>query len=554
MHKAAEQTLPRVFGRYLLLSRLSRGGMGEIFLAKIGEIQGFEKLCIIKKVLPHLAEDRDFIKRFIDEAQIAVKLNHANIAPVYEVGMVDGEYFLAIDYVQGRDLRRTLSRCHEEQKRIPIDIALFIAREAANGLAYAHRRTDDAGRPLNVVHCDVSPPNVLVSYEGEVKVIDFGIAKSAMRVSETNPKVGFGKFGYMAPEQLLRGGIIDRRTDIYACGVVLYELLTGERLFTFPEGADYRTIARTVAAGRAVPPSARFPDLAGLDDVVLRALQTDPKLRYQTGEELRDALQEKLVRRSPTFSSDRAGGFLRELFADEITDERELVASAKAADMAPFRNQLTGARAHTVSFALIADGDTGAVPQLPGAPEPTSPSITETVQEQPRKRRLMPLVAAAAGGAALVAVVLFFLLRGDKQAAASRAGQDTTPRQLVVTHLNAPPDPSPSASAPPTASPSPSPSVAVKPSPTASPRREPDRKPKASPSAPALTQSDVQSKFRTVSREYNAFKRDFGPRLESEWNDIVELVTYGGADKLSRVDALLDRLRKQMSQIRKDQG
>src|SRR6476619_5991632 len=248
----AEQELPKVFGRYLLLKRLSRGGMGEIFLAKLGEIQGFEKLVIIKKILPHLVAD---------QAQVAIKLQHANVAPVFEVGKVDGEYFLAIEYIEGRDLRRMITRQREERTRLPPDLCLYISRELANGLAYAHRKTDDQGQALALVHCDISPPNVMVSFEGEVKVIDFGIAKSAIRIAGSNPNMGFGKFGYMAPEQLVRGGIVDRRTDVYAAGVVLYELLTGERLFLFPEGADYRQIARQVTAGKITPPSQRDPRL-----------------------------------------------------------------------------------------------------------------------------------------------------------------------------------------------------------------------------------------------------------------------------------------------------
>src|SRR5436190_929658 len=210
---AGQDELPSVFGRYLLLKRLSRGGMGEIFLAKLGEIQGFEKLVIIKKILPNLAADQEFIKRFIDEAQVAIKLNHANIAP----------------------------------------------------------------------------PNVMLSFEGECKIIDFGIAKSAIRIAGTNPNMGFGKFGYMAPEQLIRGGIVDRRTDVYAAGVVLYELLTGERLFIFPEGADYRAIARMVTAGKFKPPSQRDPRLdPDLDKIVMRALASQKDDRYQTAEEFRD--------------------------------------------------------------------------------------------------------------------------------------------------------------------------------------------------------------------------------------------------------------------------
>src|SRR4051812_31250490 len=272
--------LPQVFGRYLLLKRLSRGGMGEIWLAKLGEIQGFEKPVIIKKVLPQLAADEEFVRRFIDEAQVAIKLTHANIAPVYEVGKVDGDYFLAIEYVEGRDLRRLLGRCSEERFRLPPDLCMYVGRELANGLGYAHRRTDTHGHALALVHCDISPPNVMVSFEGEVKVIDFGIAKSAIRIAGSNPNIGFGKFGYMAPEQLVKGGVVDKRTDIYAAGVVLYELLTGQRLFDFPEGADYRQIARIVTRGEFIPPSKRLPGLdPSLDPIVGRALASKKEER-----------------------------------------------------------------------------------------------------------------------------------------------------------------------------------------------------------------------------------------------------------------------------------
>jgi serine/threonine protein kinase len=350
---ATKPEAPSVFGRYLLLKRLSRGGMGEIFLAKLGEIQGFEKLVIIKKILPNLAADQEFIKRFIDEAKVAIKLQHANIAPVFEVGKVDGEYFLAIEYIEGRDLRRIISRLRELKVRLPPDLCLYIVRELAAGLAYAHRRTDDAGQALALVHCDISPPNVMLSFEGEVKVIDFGIAKSAIRLAASNPNMGFGKFGYMAPEQLIRGGIIDRRTDLYAAGVLLYELLIGERLFSFPEGTDYRQIARTVTAGKMPPPSERDPRLdAGLDSIVMRALHPKQASRYQTAEELRDAIQGKLSQINPTISADSLSHFVRGLFEAEIAEERELLANMKAVDMTPFHDELTAATAtHTVTFA-----------------------------------------------------------------------------------------------------------------------------------------------------------------------------------------------------------
>jgi eukaryotic-like serine/threonine-protein kinase len=358
--------LPVVFGRYLLVQRLSRGGMGEIFLAKHG-LAGFEKLAVIKKVLPHLAADESFISRFVDEAQVAIKLAHVNIAQVFEVGRVGDEYFLALEYVEGRDLRRTLAVLGHRKLRFPVDLALFVGRELANGLAYAHRRTSQDGASLNLVHCDVSPPNVVVSFEGETKVIDFGIAKSALRGTATDPKMGFGKFGYMAPEQLIRGGVVDHRTDIYAAGVVLYELLTGQRLYEAGPEPDYRALAKKVARGEHPLPSDLDPLLAPYDDLVATALRPKPEDRYQSAAEFRDAIQQALVAVNPTISTDQLGSFMRQLFAEEMTAQRELHDRVASAHLADFQEALHTQTISTISFAVA---------QLPpGAVEPLPPRV-----------------------------------------------------------------------------------------------------------------------------------------------------------------------------------
>src|SRR3954470_2815645 len=335
-----DPSLPQVFGRYLLVQRLSRGGMGEIFLAKHG-LAGFEKLAVIKKVLPHLAADAQFISRFVDEAQVAIKLQHVNVAQVFEVGRVGDEYFLALEYVEGRDLRRTLAVLQQRSQRLPVDLALFIGRELANGLAYAHRRTSNDGASLNLVHCDVSPPNVLVSFEGETKVIDFGIAKSAMRGTATDPKMGFGKFGYMAPEQLIRGGLVDHRTDIYAAGVVLFELLTNIRLYEAGPEPDYRALAKKVSKGEHKLPSDVDKVLAPYDDLVATALRPKGEDRYQTAAEFRDAIQQALVNVNPTISTDQLGSYMRDLFHHEMTAQKELHDRVQKAHLEDFHDELT---------------------------------------------------------------------------------------------------------------------------------------------------------------------------------------------------------------------
>ncbi len=388
-HGRAEPSLPQVFGRYLLVQRLSRGGMGEIFLAKHG-LAGFEKLAVIKKVLPHLAADAQFISRFVDEAQVAIKLQHVNVAQVFEVGRVGEEYFLALEYVEGRDLRRTLARLIQAKQRMPVDLALFIARELANGLAYAHRRTSSDGASLNLVHCDISPPNVLVSFEGETKVIDFGIAKSAIRGTATDPKMGFGKFGYMAPEQLIRGGVVDHRTDLYAAGVVLFELLTGQRLYEAGAEPDYRALARKVAKGEHALPSEVEPSLAPYDDLVATALRPTSDDRYQTAAEFRDAIQQCLVSVNPTISTDQLGSFMRDLFTDEMNAQKELHERVAKAHLADFQEQLTTQTVSTVSFALMN------MP-LPAPPEDRAPALPvrpSTQQQVPRASTQQPVQRA----------------------------------------------------------------------------------------------------------------------------------------------------------------
>ncbi len=379
-----DPSLPQVFGRYLLVQRLSRGGMGEIFLAKHG-LAGFEKLGVIKKVLPHLAADKQFISRFIDEAQVAIKLQHVNVAQVFEVGRVGDEYFLALEYVEGRDLRRILALLGSRKQRLPVDLALFIGREMANGLAYAHRRTSMDGASLNLVHCDISPPNILCSFEGETKVIDFGIAKSALRGTATDPKMGFGKFGYMAPEQLIRGGVVDHRTDIYAAGVVLFEVLTGQRLYEAGPEPDYRALAKKVSRGEHTMPSEVDKVLAPYDDLVATALRPKLEDRYQTAAEFRDAIQQSLVAVNPTISTDALGAYMRDLFAVEMTAQRELHERVAKAHLEDFQDQLTTQTGTTVSFALanapaqaVLDAAAAGLVEMPGARAATTAAVPTT--------------------------------------------------------------------------------------------------------------------------------------------------------------------------------
>lgn len=528
MVQLAETRLPKVFGRYLLLRRLSRGGMGEIFLAKSGELSGFEKLCVIKKVLPQLAADAEFIRRFVDEAQVAIKLSNVNIAPVFEVGMVDGEYFLALEYVEGRDLRRMLSRLHERRERMPADMALWIVRELASGLAYAHRRTDAQGRPLNLVHCDISPPNLIVSFEGEVKIIDFGIAKSAMHAGVTNPAVGFGKLGYMAPEQLVAGVLVDRRADVYAAGVLLYELLVGERLFTFPEGNDFRAMAQLVTSGKHPLPSQRDPSLGYLDAIVGKALAADREHRFQAAEDLRDAVQTALSRLNPTLSADRVGTFVRKLFADEMADERTFLQQASEADLTPFAGELT--ETQTIVFAK-AGAREGAGSDVSEERSGTMPVLRVSPPGAKKQQRVGMLFWA--GVLVLVVVVVSVATQTTREMRSPPKAPIAVP---TVPEVHLPPPP---------ATPAPSPTASV-------PPLRPGLKPQRKVDPSAVSADAVQGKFMAVQREYSRFKKEYGARLDEEWNDILDLATFGlGGEKIVKLNSKLDQLRRRMAEIRR---
>ena len=238
-----EEKAPVLYGKYQLLELLARGGMAEVFKAKSHGVEGFEKILVIKRILPELSENPEFVEMFINEAKIAVTLSHANIVQVFDLGRADEMYFIAMEYVAGYDLATVLARGRKLGRAMPQELAVYVVSELAKGLDYAHRRRDAQLRPLHIVHRDVSPQNVLISFEGEVKLTDFGIAKAALAVEErTDSGVLKGKYAYMSPEQA-RGEDVDARTDIFALGTVLYEQLAGRNPFYVPE-STYETLRR----------------------------------------------------------------------------------------------------------------------------------------------------------------------------------------------------------------------------------------------------------------------------------------------------------------------
>jgi serine/threonine protein kinase len=311
---------PVKFGKYLLLERVNVGGMAEVFKAKTFGVAGFERILAIKRILPNLVEDDEFIRMFIDEARIAVQLNHSNIVQIYELGKHGDHYYIAMEYVPSRDLRAILDRMRSNGQLMPITQAAHITKKVCEGLDYAHKKRDPSGNPMNIIHRDVSPQNILVGFEGEVKVIDFGIAKAANRASKTQAGVLKGKFGYMSPEQV-RGLPTDRRSDIFAVGVLLYEMLTGERLFIGE--SDFSTLERVRNAEVTPPTNFNKKISPALEHLVLKTLAREVEDRYQWASELAEELEPFLTEDKQVFTMKRLGAVMKETYAAEIALERQ---------------------------------------------------------------------------------------------------------------------------------------------------------------------------------------------------------------------------------------
>ncbi len=312
---------PRRLGRYELLFMLGQGGMGEVHLARLTGAAGFEKLCIVKTILPAMQADTQFVERFHHEARVLVQLNHSNIAQVYDMGEAEGTLYMAIEYVPGVDLSRVESRTSGAGEPMPVAIAVFLARQICEALDYAHRKTGPEGAPLGIVHRDVSPQNVMVSFEGEVKVIDFGLAKSAARSKHTLPSTVMGKLGYMSPEQALARPV-DQRSDIFSAGIVVWEMLAGRALY----GGATMAEMMAMMANPEIPPltTARDDVSETLDSVVRRALAKDPLQRYSRAEEFSRSLNELAVREGLSISAEEVGNYVRARCATEFAAERKL--------------------------------------------------------------------------------------------------------------------------------------------------------------------------------------------------------------------------------------
>lgn len=412
---------PTSFGKYTLVARTGRGGMADIYLAIAAGMSGFRKLVIIKRLREAYEDDRRLVEMFMDEARLGARLEHPNVIQTLEFDSHEGRHFLAMEFLEGQTFARILRRMIRAGEEVPAGLVLHVAAECLEGLHYAHELTDFDGSPLGVVHRDITPANIMLSYAGVVKVLDFGVAKAATQMTETDPDVRKGKFAYLSPEQI--EGRVDRRSDLFSLGIIMWEALAGRRLFFAADPAQ--TIKKALSApiprlsfvsSRSLP--------RGLDDIIQKALKRNAAQRYQTAAEMRAALDEVAQREGISLSRKGVSAFMADTFSDLREQHGRDLQSAVGAGLetATAMFELLGDHSPEVITVGDAKADTGAGgtsasgrgaaesgkgkdgtrPTIPPEVEP-SISIPGLTQFVVKRRQVM---VAAGVAAALVLVVL----------------------------------------------------------------------------------------------------------------------------------------------------
>ena len=388
---------PEPFGKYYLLDRIAVGGMAEIFLAKSFAEGGFESSFVVKRILPQLGDDASFVDMFITEAKVTVALQHPNIVRVFDFGKEDRHYFLVMEHIDGRDLRRVLRAAGRAGKALSVPLALHVISEACKGLHYAHTRTRPDGQPVGIVHRDVSPSNLLVSWDGEIKVADFGIARADWVAGEEEGTLK-GKFEYMSPEQS-EGRRLDATSDVFTLGVVLYELVTGRR--AFKGESDAVTLQRLrelkIAPVREVAP--RVP--VAVAAVIEKALQRDPADRFVSAREMGEAVRASMDGGSHDTLREELSRLVRGLFSEEIAAEHERMAAATAEALA-----LREARAQAAAAGASAAPAAASGVAQPGGASTSQPAAQGGGQPAPAPPPPAPRWQGAAAVIAIGAVLL----------------------------------------------------------------------------------------------------------------------------------------------------
>ena len=457
------ESLPQVIGRYEIHGKIASGGMASVHFGRLLGGAGFARTVAIKRLHPHLAEDPAFCASIIDEARLAARIHHPNVVPTLDVVSHEGELLLVMEYVRGESLAQAMTAVAARGERIPLPIVSAVAVGALSGLHAAHEATSDGGSPLNIVHRDVSPQNVLIGVDGLARVIDFGVAKAAGRVQTTREGVVKGKFAYMAPEQLAARRLT-RTADVYAMGVVLWEMLTCRRLF---DGADEAELMGSLMAGAKDPPSAHAPGLPpALDALVMKALAPVSAARYPTAR----AMAEELASLVPPALPADVGAWCAEVAQESLAKRAAAVAEIESSgsSSAPLARSGAG-RSDAVSVKDKPEpaGDDEVAPTIASQPASLSPRVPP-ITSPPPGRRTFFLVGASL---VLVAVALLRWSSGATSArpaeASSPAAADAVPATAeAVTPPVQEPEPPPNLPLPPAAASSPPP-AAASPPPTA---------------------------------------------------------------------------------------
>lgn len=319
---------PVRFGKYILVERIAVGGMAEVYLAVQPGVAGFEKTVALKRIRPHLTAEEAFIKMFLFEAKLAAQLHHPNIVQIFDLGKIADDYFIAMEYLSGRDMSRVIPKAAQLGIPFPLEYAMLVASQVLEGLAYAHEKTDERGRPINLVHRDMTPENIMVGWNGHVRILDFGIAKASMQSDPTQDGEIKGKLSYMSPEQSL-GRKLDHRSDLFTLGVVLYEWITGFKLFT---GENEVAILSSIVDGHIQPISQYRDDVPqAVEEIVMKALARDREDRYSTAREMLFDIQHWLQTGADfTPNSGHLANFMRRMFEEEIDAEKGTLAAAHA--------------------------------------------------------------------------------------------------------------------------------------------------------------------------------------------------------------------------------
>ena len=398
---------PVRFGKYLLLEMIANGGVSQLFLGKITGVEGFEKLVAIKMILPHLSGKKELVTAFIEEAKLAALLSHQNIVQIYDSGLMENSYFIAMEYLFGKDLRHILQKAKEKGMPLSLEQALYITSRICSGLDYAHKMTGLQGKPLTIIHRDISPQNILITYPGEVKIVDFGIGKAASQSTVTSNGAIKGKVAYMSPEQA-SGEKIDHRSDIFSTGILLYEMLTQKRMFT----GDNLEILDKVRNGTFEPAETAVKDLPPkLYTILNKALAKDQEKRYQSCGEMQTEIEECMFELSMRPSARSLGDYMKNLFGEEMEEESERISNEPIAMNVEERRDLEA--------------------DLRFMEEILEKAKSVTADEETSKWRRPRIFYGALGGGVLLVMILIWALvfRGTPMNAADKGAQAVLPAQ-----------------------------------------------------------------------------------------------------------------------------